>query len=508
MRRRFIAALSTLLLLGGATKAFAFSMLGPFAAWMTSDIGYNLPFVTNARVGDVGGPMNLGEEYRWNSPVITYSFDRSFEDYFGTEGIEAVEKAIAILNDLPRVSEMSEDLSEFPLSVARINNTATELRLMDIKTMVLSVLLEHMGLTSPERYTWTLRARRPTAVPEIFTYAVVQRNFDPVSYEPTTYVNGTRYTYTLFHDPTYSEAVEIELDPSIPNVSVAGISGIQAGNLWAVSRHQRIFQSLGLYVNGISRDDAGGLRYLYHPSNVNVENPPYDAVGDSAGEFAPGGSSTQDNSPWGLPGGVFGGLTNATAVAGTANTNSTFIFQGPRPGVDKIVFKRIPRSTGTNQAFFVRYQESIINESNGRLTRRVQTVTRVVSTPDITFVASDLDVVGNVAVAYAYDRFPNYFNNSAIHSTSAESTVGPGTIGPGTASQGAITVAPRMEISLSKIGLWNFHISDTSEEDRILGFDYSRGFAWASFDGSTNAPVIFPKGTSIKEMERRIFGRK
>jgi len=452
--------------------------------------------------------MNLGEEYRWNSPVITYSFDRSFEDYFGTEGIEAVESAIEVINAIPRVSEMSEDLSEFPLSVARINNTATELRLMDIKTTVLSILLEHMGLTAPERYVWTLRARRPTTIPEVFTYAVIQRNFDPVSYEPTPYVNGTRYTYSLFHDPVYSEAVEIELDPSVPNLSAVGIAGMQAGNTWGVSRHQRVFQSLGLYITGITRDDAGGLRYLYHPENVNVETVPNDAIGDTAGGFQPGGSSSQDNSPWSLPGGVFGGLTNANAAVLTVNTNSSFIYQGPRPGVDKVVFKRIPRSSGTNQAFIVRYQESIINESNGRRTRQLQTVTRVIQNPDITFVASDLDVAGNVAVPYAVERLPQFANNSALHSTSAESTTGPGTIGPGTSTQGAITIFPRMEISLSKIGLWNFHVSDTSEEDRILGFDASRGFAWARYDGSTNAPVVFPKGTSIKEMERRIFGRK
>jgi len=50
MRRRFIAALSTLVLAASGTKALAFSMLGPFAAWMSSDIGYNLPIVTTARL--------------------------------------------------------------------------------------------------------------------------------------------------------------------------------------------------------------------------------------------------------------------------------------------------------------------------------------------------------------------------------------------------------------------------------------------------------------------------
>jgi len=493
--------------MGAGSKALAFSMAGPFAAWMTTDIGYNLPIIGTARAGDVAGPMNLGEEYRWNSPVITYSYDRTFEEYFGTEGIEAVESAIRILNALPRVSEMSEDLSEYPLSAARINNTATEMRILDIKTMVLSILLEHMGLVAPERYAWTLRARVPTPVPDLFTYAVVQRNFDPISFEPTPYVNGTRYTYRIRRSlvPDYSEAVEVELDPTVPNISVAGISATQAGNLFGITRGQRIIQSMGLYVSGITRDDVGGLRYLYHPENVNVETIPSDAVGDSSGGFTPGGANTQDNSPWGLPGGVFGGLTNVTA--GLGNTNSSFIYQGPRPGVDRIEFRRIPRSTTTNQAFIVRYQESLINEGVNGITRKVQTVTRVIQNPDITFVAADLGIAPNVAFAYPYARVPQFNNNSTLNSTSIESTVGPGTMGPGVAAAGSITVNARMEIALSKIGLWNFHIGNTSEEDRLLGFDPGSGFAWGSFDGSTNTPVFFPKSLSMKEMERRIFGR-
>jgi hypothetical protein len=186
-------------------------------------------------------------------------------------------------------------------------------------------------------------------------------------------VNGTRYTYRILRSaaPDVSEAVEVELDPAVPNISVTGISSTQAGNTWGITRNQRIIQSLGLYVSGITRDDAGGLRYLYHPENVNVETVPSDAVGDSAGGFTPGGTGTQDNSPWGLPGGVFGGLTNL--VAGVGNTNSSFTYQGPRPGVNRVEFRRIPRSTTTNQAYIVRYPETIINESNGLITRKLQT---------------------------------------------------------------------------------------------------------------------------------------
>lgn len=54
--------------------------------------------------GNIGGPMALGEEYRWNMPIITYGFDKSFLDYFGRPGVDAVEAAIQVINDLPPAS--------------------------------------------------------------------------------------------------------------------------------------------------------------------------------------------------------------------------------------------------------------------------------------------------------------------------------------------------------------------------------------------------------------------
>ena len=59
--------------------------------------------------GDIGGPMDIGDGYRWNVPVVTYGFDQSFLDYFGTNGVAAVEGAIQILNDLPPASSIVPD---------------------------------------------------------------------------------------------------------------------------------------------------------------------------------------------------------------------------------------------------------------------------------------------------------------------------------------------------------------------------------------------------------------
>src|SRR6266487_708950 len=89
--RRSVSILCLLvsLALGGVRTGTSFSLLGPYAPWQVTPIGYNLP-------GDIGGPMRLSDGYRWNVPVITYGFDPSFIGYFGTNGIAAVEAAFQI----------------------------------------------------------------------------------------------------------------------------------------------------------------------------------------------------------------------------------------------------------------------------------------------------------------------------------------------------------------------------------------------------------------------------
>jgi hypothetical protein len=83
----------------GANSAFAFALLGPFAPWMTAQLSYQDGF-------SIGGPMDIGQGYRWNVPVVTYGYDPSFIEYFGTNGVAAVEAAIQILNDVPPASSV------------------------------------------------------------------------------------------------------------------------------------------------------------------------------------------------------------------------------------------------------------------------------------------------------------------------------------------------------------------------------------------------------------------
>src|SRR5262245_23845689 len=111
---RLLQIVAVLMCLLATRPLGAFSLLGPVAppgneAWQTPALGYN------ARNFDIGAPKNLGEEYRWNASVITYAFDNSFLNYFGNEGVAAIDAAFALLNSLPDLTTVSTNLSEFPL---------------------------------------------------------------------------------------------------------------------------------------------------------------------------------------------------------------------------------------------------------------------------------------------------------------------------------------------------------------------------------------------------------
>src|SRR6266853_306414 len=116
-----------LLVLGTSRIGMSFSLLGPFKAYQVQGIGYALP-------GDIGGPMTLGEGYRWNLPTITYAYDQSFIEYFGTNGMAAIDATVKILNDLPPFSQITNDASSLyiagirvPTDTARVNYEAQAL---------------------------------------------------------------------------------------------------------------------------------------------------------------------------------------------------------------------------------------------------------------------------------------------------------------------------------------------------------------------------------------------
>ena len=272
----------------GAQSAFGFALIGPTDvagtpdAFQTPDIGFNLP------PSDRGVPKSLHDEYRRNTPVLYYAADQSFIQYFrgtnGDEGLKELDKAFAMYNAVGKVSQL--DINDYPEDSRRVNFTATTLGLLDLKSYVMGLLTQDVGLAEPTRWIWMLSLRRQLAHPPgtpacpfNMEYVIQSRNFSifPLGaddYPPTSYVNGVLYSY--FIDETcvppnpIADAVEFPVDPlSSPYSAVADYS-----SFW--------YEGLvpGAFYTSLTRDDVAGMKYLYATNNFNIE-----AAGQRVTEF-------------------------------------------------------------------------------------------------------------------------------------------------------------------------------------------------------------------------------
>lgn len=275
---RILRLVCAVLMLGTISRsAFGFALVGPIEAYQTVALGYNrieeIPSPSggwatfNNFTEWTSTPHNIGEGYRWNIPVLYYTYDASFLGYFGSNGVQAVDSAVAILNAVPPASQV--DINDYPLDEARINYTAAALHLYDLKSAALEMLVPRLGLTDPERFTWTLRNRilQPGLACPFYDYFVIQRNFDPDTFSPSRYVNGNLFTYSIQQlcTPAFpqdrSEALEILVDPIDTYATAVATPKITWNDLFAY----------GLFHVGLTRDDVAGLRYLYRTNNMNLE---------------------------------------------------------------------------------------------------------------------------------------------------------------------------------------------------------------------------------------------
>ena len=248
--------------MAGSPRPASHCSVPPTKEWQTPEIGYNLP-------GDIGTPHNLGEEYRWNTPVIYYAFDQNFLDYFGSNGVWAVEQAIAVLNRLTNFSKYSAGLTEVPLETRRVNYRAQALHLLDLKSVALNLTLEELGLAESDRYVWTLRYRetQPGLSCPWMIYGVIKLSFDPVNWQPSSYVNGTLYSYIISEICSGGNPLAVTIPFSVDPLAVEHRPATSIRTIdW------------GLYMTGLTRDDVGGLRYSYRPSNINWESMSSDSV--------------------------------------------------------------------------------------------------------------------------------------------------------------------------------------------------------------------------------------
>ncbi|MCX6923008.1 MAG: hypothetical protein NT154_07345, partial [Verrucomicrobia bacterium] len=428
MKRKLCVIQTTVLLALSVTPVGAFSLLGAYANWMNQTLGYKQP-------GDIGGPMDINEEYRWNVPVVTYAFDQSFLDYFGSNGVAAVEQAIGVINQLPPASSIY--LTNYPLDSRRINMLANAQNQYDLKTAALGLLLEQMGLAQPIRCVFALRRFDwnyflpspnqwlldemnwpPGTIPEY----VLERGFDPETLTTSHFVNGILFGAYIrvygvpYLSVDYADAVKIPID--VPGNSSRYIPVAENG------------LSPGAFCEGLTQDDVGGLRYLLASNNVNFE-------------FL-------------LP-----------DVHGTGTNAADYVNGALRPGIEKLTFIRqdfdssLGRPTPVTNAFTDTYF------TNGMAMH--QQVQRIITEPDFLFCAT------NTGEHYSFVPMPvrtgtaNWWNSAPF---------------TGSTNNGPGVIRPPVRITFDKSVLW------INTSDNYLD-TYAGVSSWASFDGTTNALVAY-----------------
>ncbi len=473
-----------LALILGVPGATAFSLLGPRPPWQVAQLNYQLPGPgPHPSVGALG-PMNINEEYRWNVPTIYYGFTREFLTYYGEEGEKAVEAAIADLNAIPDLETV--DLSDYGTESGRVNLRAQELGLVDVKSTAMSLLLQMLGLGDPTRYVFTLRNRYVEEGTPF--YHIVKRNFDPVTLDASSYVNGTLWTYSgIIEGLGWTVINRFPIDPIeryVPRtLPVVSDSLISPGYFWT----------------HLTRDDIGGLKFLYSSSNFNPEisvpgvtrhalptdtggavDPNAGTVGQQTTQFT-GGSG-----PFDFPqlGGSDAGVFDFPATFGL--TNQVAAPPAVRPGLSNIKMVRADYDALLGVFFepiVERFQETILTNDRAQ----IRSLTREITTPDIIFDARDLqggaatDVWFSVATGS-----PAWLNSDALDGITGDD-FGPGTISP----------PFRAVFNTAGIGILNSALFD----DEPSGFEL---LVWGSFDGTAREPIVFPVGTSILDVERRL----
>ncbi|MGP8198896.1 MAG: hypothetical protein ACLQU4_05270 [Limisphaerales bacterium] len=454
-----------------ACSASGFSLWGPAETWQTQDLDYGiryLPYfpapnlIENGVTGlaipenvELGGTKNISEGARLNVPIITYGFDYTFLSYFGAQGVAAVDSAFAVLNGLPSAS--SANLKTFiTQGNQQINYSAAAMRMLDIKSTVLWLMMEHMGLIG-ETHTYDLNERQAvigsTATCD-FYYVVLQRNFDPTTYDPSSYVNGTLLTYQIG-----------DLCPTL-QVGDAMEKAVQAGSppFSAVATREAL--QVGGYYLRITRDDMGGLRYLYRRNRyVNEGFDINTTFTTTSGTYNP----------------ISLIASNGTGVGGT--------FSALVGGVEKITFVKTAYDSELGTYFApITYHYSIPWVTNGVL--QSLSVTRVVTAPDILFTAGNLTEPG-----------PNPYQETLVRSMNAPIIYGEAPqLGVGSVSPAVLP--PELIVTFNNSGQVYYNESSTYADQAS---SVELGFIWASFNGSTNAPVVFPTGTSLAEIESQVL---
>ena len=308
-RNQFAKAQLTCLLcviafLVSALSAQAFVLMGQpnaneVAAWNYTD--------------DLGAPKSIDRQfkrfYRWTLPHFVYSFDASFVNYFGSEGMAAVDDAMGVINDF-FVNDDYQGMSELDLArhgfagnynTSWVNTTAQNAQIIDIKSIVLGMMVNHLGLGNPHRHAYSITGITTNASTNALNINVALRNYDPTTAQATDVINGVQYSYRMVHDS------QLQVGATPPTFGIADMEEFTTdttGNAWSSTAaivdafygNTQLFWTdtpslfnFGVYYDGynamggqfeprhaLTYDDAGGLKYLYSKNNISYDGLPRD----------------------------------------------------------------------------------------------------------------------------------------------------------------------------------------------------------------------------------------
>ena len=445
---------------------------------------------------DMGAPRDIKQFFRWNIPNLTYSFDSSFVNFFGLDGINAVNEAFGVVNDFFAPTDgaysgvTALDLVSHGFrsnyNTTAVNVTAQNAQVMDVKSLVLGMLLNNMGIGNPHRHAYSINSVSTNLAGTQWNFNVLLRNWDPMTYTSSSNINNVGYSYRLIHDSPPSVGVTIA--PSVMDMeeftsdtsgnafsAVASIADAFYGNTALFWTDTPTLYSFGVYyhkdnaIGGqneprhtLTYDDAGGLKYLYRTNNFVFESLDPSVVLVVPAQFLPmtaipvfpgptgrlfpdtlGGNQgliPRRNLP-GLPPGI------PTVSVLPAPTPPVLVDVALRGGRDTMSFTYQPFDsllgvtfTATNQTwtdtFVSTNGQNVVRSGNAfaivqpSLKFFDQTVGRAVFQPDIIFVADDLGVSPD-GVPIAWDRTPNtaWIDNSTNNIGAVLLTVIP--TGPG-----------------------------------------------------------------------------
>ncbi len=409
-----------------------FSLLGRYTDWMVFTNDYQQP-------GEIGGPMGITEGYRWNVPMVTYGFDQSFIDYFGSNGVAAVESAIQVINELPRSSDIIP--ANFPLYVTQVNYNMEAQALCDLQSWTLCSLIEQMGLAQPVRYMFSLRQWTAILdgggdimyfIDELVPEYILERNFDPETLHPSYYVNRILYSgYPVTFPSIGMHTIEtFRIDGFAPE-STTVADGL-AGDT-----------PFGRLLAGLTKDDVGGIKYLLDSTNIAFE-------------------------PL-LP-----------DVHGAGSNIDSYVNAAWRGGVDKISF--VPQPYDGRSGMFYPLTNRFVDTYLTNGVTQQQELERIVTQPDFLFCADDHATTGLYSTIIARTSTSNWLNNASNNGH-------PGGAGPG-------IIRPQVRIAFQKLGP---AVSTMERGQAFTSTVYPK--AWGSFDLSTNASISFPCETAIGGMD-------